>query len=235
MSRTMMLDDLSVLLDRVPGDSGKDCYQLAIVEQNVLGKPTRTTRQRTARRLAELYALDLACPIFRMMRTYWNVDLIGRPMLAFLTAAARDPLLREMTPYLLSVPVGEVVGPEQIGNHLGETYPGRFQETTKHSTAQNLASSWTQAGLLKGKKCKTRSRPRVTPAVLTFAMALGHLCGLRGKLLLQSPWVLLLDRKPGEVQDLAFEASSQGWLSYKAAGEVVEITIPDIPTGGGRS
>ena len=72
-------------------------------------------------------------------------------MLAFLTAAARDPLLREMTPYILSVPVSEPVGPELIGSQLAEKYPARFQATTKHSTAQNLASSWTQAGYLQGR------------------------------------------------------------------------------------
>jgi hypothetical protein len=73
--------------------------------------------------------------------------------------------------------------------------------------------------------------------VLTYAIGLGHLSGLRGKLLLQSPWVRLLDRGPGDIQELAHEASSQGWLNYKAAGEVVEITIPEAtpPAIGGRS
>ena len=74
-----------------------------------------------------------------------------------------------------------------------------------------------------------RTRPRVTPVVLTYAVTLGHLCGLRGKMLLHSTWTELLDRKPAELQDLAFEASSQGWLNYKAAGGVVEITLPEIP------
>ena len=107
-------------------------------------------------------------------------------MLAFLTAAARDPLLRETTPFVLGVPIGESIEAEQVANHLGENYPGRFQATTQHSTAQNLASSWTQAGYLQGKVRKKRTRPRITPVVLTYAVTLGHLCGLRGKMLLQS-------------------------------------------------
>ena len=74
-----------------------------------------------------------------------------------------------------------------------------------------------------------RTRPRITPVVLTYAVTLGHLCGLRGKMLLQSPWVQLLDRKPAELNDLASEASSQGWINYKTAGGVVEITLPEIP------
>src|SRR5271157_2923069 len=150
-------------------------------------------------------------------------------MLAFLTAVARDPLLRGMTPFVLRVPIGEVVGAHDIGSHLGEIYPGRFPPTTKHSTAQNLASSWTQAGYLQGKVRKVRARPLVTPVVLTYAVTLGHLCGLRGKMLVHSPWTDLLDRKPAELLDLAFAASSQGWINFKTAGGVVEITLPEIP------
>ena len=52
---------------------------------------------------------------------------------------------------------------------------------------------------------------------------------LRGKMLLHSTWTDLLDRTPAELQDLAFQASSQGWINYKAAGGVVEITLPEIP------
>jgi hypothetical protein len=233
----MMLNDLSLLLDRVPTQAMKDGYLLAILDQNVLGKPTRTTRERSAKRLSELYALDSSCHLFRLLRHYWGVDRAGRPMLAFLMATARDPLLREATPFVLDVPIGQNLGPDPIANHLGETYPGRFQPTTKHSTAQNLASSWAQAGYLQGKVRKIRTRPRITPVALTYAIRLGHLCGLRGKMLLQSPWVQLLDRKTAELNDVAFEASSQGWINYKAAGDVVEITLPEIPkteSGGPR-
>lgn len=224
-----MLEELSLVLAKVPAGAGIDVYFDAITDQNILGKPTRTTRQRIAKRLSELYALDLACPIFRALRRYWSDDPAGRPMLAFLTAAARDPLLREATLFVIGVPIGESVGSELIAGDLGERYPHRFGATTAIATAQRLASTWTQAGFLKGKLRKTRTRSRVTPVVLTFAVALGLLCGLRGRLLLQSPWTGLLDRSPAELQDLAFEASSQGWMSYKTAGEVVEITLPESP------
>jgi hypothetical protein len=228
-SRTMMLDDLTLLLDRSSPQASKTGYRSAVLEENLLGKPTRSTRERSAKRLSELYALDDSCPLFRLLRHYWSVDRAGRPMLAFLAAAARDPLLRQTTRFVLVVPIGESFGPQQIADHLEEIYPGRFQATTRHSTAQNLASSWTQAGYLQGKVRKGRTRPRVTPVVLTYAITLGHLCGLRGKMLLQSPWVQLLDRTPEELNDLAFEASGQGWINYKTAGGVIQITLHPIP------
>jgi hypothetical protein len=225
----MMLAELSLALDLDSQDQSKDAYRTAILDQNILGKPTRATRLRTAKRLSELYALDPACPLFRLLRYYWGADQGGRPMLAFLTAAARDPLLREMTPFVLHFPIGASVEAEQVAKQLGENYPGRFQATTQRSVAQNLASSWTQAGYLKGKVRKKRTLPRLTPVVLTFALSLGFLCGLRGKMLLHSTWTDLLDCSPSELQDLAFQTSSQGWLNYKAAGDVVEITLPEIP------
>jgi hypothetical protein len=227
-SRTMMLDELSLVLDRVPATAKADTYVAAIVEDNALGKPTQTTRKRTAQRLGELYGLDPACPLFRLLRHFWPTDPASRPMLAFLAAAARDPVVREATPFVVAVAVGTAMTPEQIAKHLEEKYPKRFQASTALATAQRLASSWGQAGYLIGKVKKTRSRPLVTPVVASFALLLGYLTGLRGRMLLDTSWTRLLDRTPVEIADLAVEASKQGWLNYKAAGSVVEITFPGL-------
>ena len=96
-SRTMMLDELSLLLAKVSANGKAASYVSAIVDDNALSKPTKTTRQRTAKRLEELYSLDPACTLFRLLRHFWPADQAGRPMLALLAAAARDPLLRETT------------------------------------------------------------------------------------------------------------------------------------------
>ena len=115
-----------------------------------------------------------------------------------------------------------------IAKHLEERYPKRFQASTALATAQRLASSWAQAGYLAGKVKKRRSRTTVTPVVAAFAVLLGYLCGLRGKLLLDSTWTRLLDRSTAGLADLVTEASRQGWLTYKAAGSVVEIRFPGL-------
>lgn len=228
MSRTVMLHELWLVLDKVSPSCQADRYIAAIVTDNALGKPTQTTRQRTAKRLTELYALDPNCAIFRLMRHFWTADEAGRPMLAMLAATARDPLLRESTPFVVSVPIGAEFNATQIGEYLHKKYPGRFRASTQKSVAQNLASSWTQAGYLAGKVKKMRSRPVVTPVVAAFAVLLGYLCGFRGKLLLDSTWTRLLDRMDADLTNLVAEASRQGWLTYKAAGSVVEITFPGL-------
>ena len=229
-SRTMMFGELSLVLEHVGPKAKADEYLAAVVEQNVLGKRTQTTRKRTAQRLVELYSLDQARPLFRLLRHFWTADASNRPLLAYLAAAARDPLLRESTPFVVAISINAAVNATQIAGHLKEKYPSRFKPTTLISTAQNLASSWTQAGYLTGKVNKKRTRPVVTPVVVTFALLLGYLSGSRGKMLLDTVWTRMLDRTPAEIANLASEASKQGWMNYKAAGSVVEITFPGLLT-----
>jgi hypothetical protein len=225
-----MLRELTQVLDRISPDAPAASYAGAIIEENILGKPTWSTRQRTAKRLSELYGLDPSIPLFRLLRYYWSEGVEGRPMLAFVLATARDPLLRECTPDVQAIGRDQLVTPEGIAGWLGEKYPGRFQSTTLYSTAQNLASSWAQAGYLRGITAKLRAQPSVTPAVAAYALLIGYLCGLRGQRLIESPWATLLDRPMTSMIDLAVEASKQGWLRYKMAGSVVEVSFPGLLT-----
>ncbi len=223
-----MTTDLSLILDGIPADAPKGRYRQAIVEDNILGKATRSTRLKAAQHLSSLYALDPTATVFRLLRHLWAADRAGRPMLAYLAAAARDRLLRDSSSVVLGVPRGEKLDAFTISTALAERYPARFRATTLHSTAQNLASSWTQAGYLSGKSNKLRVAPVVTPQVAAYALVLAYLTGSRGKLLLESFWAGLLDRKPAEMLEIATDASKQGWLRLKAAGSVIEITFPGL-------
>jgi hypothetical protein len=229
-SRTMMFAELTLVLEHVEKNAKADEYLAAIVDQNVLGKPTQTTRKRSAQRLVELYSLNSTHAVFRLLRHFWAADASARPMLAYLTATTRDPLVRNTTPFVVAIPVNEVVSASQVANHLKEKYPARFKPTTLLSSAQNLASSWTQAGYLTGRLNKKRTHPVVTPVSVTYALLLGYLCGTRGKMLLDTIWTRMLDRTPAEIAELATDASKQGWMNYKAAGSVVEITFPGLLT-----
>ena len=94
------------------------------------------------------------------------------------------------------VELGRTVTSNQIADHLAEKFPGRFQASTALATGQRLASSWSQAGYLRGKVNKKRAKPHVTSLVAAYAVVLGYLRGLRGKLLLDSTWTRLLDCSP---------------------------------------
>ena len=201
--RTMMLDDLVLALERVPQGGTPADYFAVILNDNVLGKATRSTREASAKILTSLYGFDPTFAVFRILRRYWDVDAASRPMIAFLAASARDSILREMTPLVLGIGIGETVTPAVITSKLVSIYPGRLQDSTAYATSQRLASSWTQAGFLSGKSNKRRSTPQVTPVVTSYAMLLGYLCSLRGRFLLDSIWTRSLDRRSSELHELA--------------------------------
>jgi hypothetical protein len=83
LSRTIMLGELSLVLDGVPPDALASRYRQAIIEENLLGKATRSTRIKTTKHLTALYALAPAFALFRLLRTFWGTKQAGKPMLAF--------------------------------------------------------------------------------------------------------------------------------------------------------
>jgi len=109
ISRTMMLAELGAVLASVPPGSTAADYREAILQRNVLGKTTDSTRQKSLRHLRELYALDEATPIFAVLRKLFGMDAGTLPLLAVQVAWARDPLLRATTPPVMDASEGERV------------------------------------------------------------------------------------------------------------------------------
>ena len=81
-SKTLMLQELEALLAAVPADAPAKAYRAAIVEENLLGKRTLTSRKETASRLKALHGLDPNKPLFRVLRQLWAIDPVAQPQLA---------------------------------------------------------------------------------------------------------------------------------------------------------
>jgi len=73
-SRTLMLKELAALLAVVPADSTQAEYKRAIIAENVLLKPSASTRSKTYSYLRDRFALDPDVPIFRLLRMLWDRD-----------------------------------------------------------------------------------------------------------------------------------------------------------------
>ena len=222
-SRTLMLPELRRLLDLVPAAAPADAYRAAVIEDNALLKGTVGTRKETYRRLRELYALDPNVAIFRALRALWDADLAGQPMLALLAALARDPSLRATAEPVLATPPPEPVNGASLSDAIRAEWPARYGPRSLINLGRNTASTWTQSGHLRGRSNKLRSVAVATPVSAAFALFLGHLCGHRGDALLTTLWARALDAPANDVRALAFEASRQGWLEYRAAGGVTEV------------
>jgi hypothetical protein len=230
LARTMMLAELSQLLDYVPVSAAASDYTRAIEEDNCLGKRSGRTRTLTKRHLVELYSLDPDTTVFRVLRYFWQRDLEGRPLLACLCACARDPLLRSSAPFVLQFTEGQAFSREALESHLDNKNPGRFSRATLKSAAQNVASSWTQAGHLTGRVKKIRSRAVATSASTAYALLLGFLTGTRGESLLRTDYAKVLDCSFEKIVEYAEIASRKGWIVFKRVGNVVEVLFPALLT-----
>ena len=225
-----MFEDLSRLFEPAGADATRDDYRRAVVACNVLGKPTHKARMLAFGHLTELYGLDPAIPLFRGFRRLWDTDAAARPLLALMVALARDPLLRLSTAFILSKAVGETVRREEVENLLARQDPDRFSPASRKSFAQNINGTWTQAGFLSGRVHKTRAIPLLTPAVMTFALFLGHLEGGSGQRLFTSSWMNLLPGSPANLEALASAAAQRGLIGFLNAGGVMEVRFPGYLT-----
>ena len=108
LSKTMMLAELTSILNRVP-DGDAAAVQNSVVVDNLLGKPTGTARRLALSRLNTLYGILTPRPIQIAALRLWARNVAGRPLLALLCALAREPLLRQSAPPVLNVPPGALV------------------------------------------------------------------------------------------------------------------------------
>lgn len=226
ISRTMMIQELGDLLANVPKDSGADDYREAVLQRNVLGKTTDSTRQKSLRHLRELYALDKVTPVFGLLRKLHAIDAASLPLLAIQVAWARDPLLRATTAPVMEAPEGDRVETASLARALEGAFPGQYSEVSRGTTSRNAASSWTQSGHLGGRANKTRQRIKPTPVAVTMALFLGDVCGYHGPAVFENPWCRLLDMDASRSRTMGSEAHRAGLLNLRAVGEVVELSFP---------
>lgn len=228
-SRTMMLDELTALLDYMNcPEATKADYLNAIEQDNCLGKRSGKTRRLTYKHLAELYSLDTGHVLFRALLYFWQRDEAGRPMLALLATYARDSIFRASAPMILKTPEGSVITRDSVEELIDNLEPGRFSKATLKSTAQNINSSWTKSGHLTGRNKKVRSQATPTAGSAAYALLLGYLAGARGQGLFSTEYTRLLDCSREKTIELAEQASRRGWITYKRVGDVIEVLFPNL-------
>jgi hypothetical protein len=226
ISRTMMLAELELVLTAVPAGSDAANYREAILQKNVLGKTTDSTRQKSLRHLRELYALDEANPLFGFLRKLHTIDTASLPLLALQVAWTRDPLLRATTQPIMDASEGDRVETASLARALEVEFQNQYSELNRNKIARNAASSWTQSGHLIGRANKTRQRIKPTLAAITMALFLGDIAGYQGPAIFSNPWCALLDLDSDRARAMGQEAHRAGLLNLRAMGEIVEVSFP---------
>lgn len=230
LARTMMLTELRQIFSHVQDSKAdKTTFAVAILENNCLGKRSGQTRKLAFRHLVSLYGFDASITLYRALLYFWHRDdAVGQPILACLCAYARDAILRQSAPFVLQLPEGQVFIREQMEAFIDKRDPGRFSKATLKSTAQNLASTWTQSGHIHGRVKKIRVRPMLTPGVTAYALFLGYLSGARGLALFETEYLKILDCSVEYAIEQAHNASRRGWIIFKRVGDVVEVLFPKL-------
>jgi hypothetical protein len=222
-SKTMMFEELDSLL--ITGLRDSTDLIRAVVEENALGKRTKTTRILTFRHMASLYGLSTQPAITKTLFKIWRADPQGRRLNALIVALARDPLLRDSASVIARAGIGSQVHRSEVEAALRSANPGRMSEKTIRSLAQHCNATWTQSGHLKGRVKKIRQRASPTPSNIAFAALLATVCGFRGPSILSSMWVAILDLTPDQALDYLRRAQAVGLAKIRSAGDVTEIMV----------
>lgn len=226
ISRTLMLEELGSVLDRVCFGAASSIYRDAILQENILGKATDSTRHKSLRHLRELYSLDESTPIFYALRKLNSFDATSLPLLAVQVAWARDPLLRATTRPVLEASDGDRIMTGSLADALEMTYPSQYSLLNRNKIARNASSSWTQSGYLRGRGVKIRQPILPTAVSVAMALFLGSIAGYHGAEVFSNPWCRLLELSSERAKTFGFEAHRAGLLNLRMVGEIVELSFP---------
>jgi hypothetical protein len=224
-ARTMMFLELERIMDF---SYDNDNY-IEALNENVFGKKSSDGIRQTGSFLKRLYGFELNDQSFVVFKYLWkNTNTSNKPILALLLAIKNDDLLAESIQVLESKTLGEKVSIELFEEVIENFHPKKYTDNTRKSLAQNIASSWKQAGFILGKVKNIRVQPEIDYSVVAFALFLGYLDNLRGEFLFNSKYTRALSIPESKLRDLAFEASKRDLLSYQFAGSVTTITFNQL-------
>jgi len=226
-SRTIMFAELTKVMDHAIDD---DVY-LDSLNQNIANKRTKTNQDKTTGFLKQLYSFDVNYYPFKAFKHFWQIAPDNeKPVLALLYAIGVDFLLAESYPVVATTKIGEKVTIEKMEANIESLYPKRYSENTRKSLAQNIASSWKQAGFITGKVKNIRTQPNIGYRSVAFAFLLAYFNGDRGDFILISKWSKALCLGDTLIRELAIEAAKRDLLQYQFAGSVTAISFNNLFT-----
>ncbi len=229
-SRSMMLVEMSSLVRAMPVNITKEDIKKAVIEENILNKPTLVSRKKTFRHLTEIYGLDVSKPVFRVFWALAHSDFESLPALCLICAYARDPQLRFSFELIRKLKLGQVLSRTEMEQYLELGFPDRFSPAMKKSMAQNVNTTWTFGGHLMGRAKKVRQIPNPRPVSALYAMLVGYFSGLRGEHLLDSAYASLVAPSRSILQSSLSLAAAKGLFRLKQAGGIVEFDFSNLLT-----
>ena len=224
-ARTMMFAELEKVMDS--SIDSNDFYES--LDNNVFGKKSASGIKFTKSFLKKLYDFDLSYQPFLAFKYFWEItEVEEKPLIALLYAINHDDMLTQSIEVLESVKLGEKVSLELLEEVIEKYHPEKYSYKTRRSMAQNIASSWKQAGFIEGRIKNIRVQPEIGHRVACFAFLLAYLNGDRGEFIWNSTVVKSLFLPENRLRELAIEASRNDLMQYQYAGEVTSISFTNL-------
>jgi len=196
------------------------------LNQNVINKKSQSGIEKTTEYLKRLYSFDINYPPFKAFKYFWQIsDEKDKPLIALLYAIGHDYLLAESISIIFGTKLGEKVTIEKLEANIESHHPNKYSANTRKSMAQNIASSWKQAGFIEGKVKNIRTQPEINYFVGCFAFLLAWLKGDRGDIIWNSIGVTALCLSEGKLRNLAIECAKRDLMQYQYSGSVTAISF----------
>jgi hypothetical protein len=222
-SKTMMLSELSIAIaEGTAFDNGT--FREMAMNDNVLGKRSDAAKVSTLDKLELLYGLKQRPGMLQAMLAIWQRSA-AKPMIAALAAVARDPLFRATARAMLEASVGEAINSHEFRAVLNTAMPDRFSDTTMAALSERCASSWAQGGYLSSGSKKRRQRAQPDRYAAAFAAFLAISAGFKGRAIIDSPWLDLLDVETESRLSLLRQAEADDLIRLRSAGHVFDIEL----------
>ena len=223
--RTIMFTELSKLMDHAVDN---DSY-IEFLQQNIANKNTKSNQDETTKRLQKLYVLDVSYLPFKAFKYFWQIIPANeKQIITLLYAISHDYLLAESIPVVVNTNIDDRVQIEKFEDNIKLLHPDHYSANTLRSSAQNLASSWKQAGFITGKVKNIRTKPEIGYHSIAFAFIMAYFNGERGDYIINSKWVKALAMNETAIRTLALEAAKRDLLQYQYAGNVTTVSFSTL-------
>src|SRR5690606_20891452 len=104
-------------------------------------------------------------------------------------------------------------------------HPNKYSPKTLRSVAQNIASSWKQAGYIEGKVKNIRVENNPSYAIVSFALLMAYIDGARGEYMMDHACVKCLDVTNDELHQLIKDAADRDLMRYNRSGPTMVISF----------
>ena len=231
-----MLEEFRAVIPYLKPDNARASLRTLIFEDNVLRRPSLSSRQEIHRKLAERYFReDTPLATARLIQAFQSIeDPTQTGLIAYAMLVWNDGLCYELgRQWLASHLMGEpfeatTLDIERELNFLQNQYPviKNWGSITRKRTARHYLSLLRDCGFAHGVARKSLHKPYIAPSVILFITQLLIQSGELSYNIVEHPVFQTLGLSVPDVIDGLTDLNGQGLIRFYTQGSVVVIEIP---------